>query len=100
MMPHKLVYISVLALSLMSCSNSGDATAAEIKKTEDAATRDARIVLDAPEASMARQKAILAIRARETRLRDCGFEYCADVYISTAAEILGFPLDTLSTTNP
>ena len=41
-----------------------------------------------PKESMAREKAIFEIRARETRLRDAGFEECADAYIEAAGAVL------------
>lgn len=72
-----------------SCSNGSDATDAELKLTREAARRHATEALSFPENNMEREKAILAIRARETRLRDAGFEACADAYINEAAETLG-----------
>ena len=78
----RLLLISSLA-TLASCSeNSGDATVAELKQ--------AQIVVNLPKNSMEREKAIFQIRARETRLRDAGFESCADAYIEAAAEVLGY----------
>ncbi len=87
----KLLYAIIIA-GATSCSNGSDATDAELKLTREAARRHAAEVLSHPENSMEREKAILAIRARETRLRDAGFEACADAYITEAAGTLGYPL--------
>ncbi len=38
--------------------------------------------------SMPRERAIFAIRGRETMLRDAGFTTCADIYISEAEKVL------------
>lgn len=86
----RLLLISSLA-TLASCSeNSGDATVAELKAAREAGRKQAQIVVNLPENSMEREKAIFQIRARETRLRDAGFESCADAYIEAAAEVLGY----------
>lgn len=84
------IFISLLTI-LASCSgNSGDATDAELKAAREAGRKQAQIVADLPENSMEREKALFQIRARETRLRDAGFESCADAYIEAAAEVLGY----------
>ena len=45
-----------------------------------------------PENSMAQQNAVLAIRARETAIRDAGYPSCADTFAIEAAKKLGFEL--------
>lgn len=85
----KLLPIAVL-VAAASCSNGSDATDAELKVSHEAGRRHAEAALRLPENSMEREKAVLAIRARETRLRDAGFESCADAYIESAARTMGY----------
>ena len=83
----KLLPIAVL-VAAASCSNGSDATDAELKASHEAGRPQAALRL--PENSMEREKAVLAIRVRETRLRDAGFESCADAYIESAARTMGY----------
>lgn len=83
-----------MALGLLSCSSSKtkDCTAAR-----EAARRDVDSVLVAPEGSMAREKAILAIRVRESDLRRHGYADAADSYIDEARHLL---IDSLHIITP
>ena len=53
-----------------------------------AAERDARAVVDAPQGSMRREDAVLAIRARESRMRASGYDREADRYVAAAARFM------------
>lgn len=86
----RILLISLTA-ALSACSNGTNATDAELELSRNAGSEHARKVLALPENSMEREKAIFAIRARETRLRDAGYEDCADAYIHAAAGVLNFP---------
>jgi len=85
----RLIYTILLA-TLISCGNGSDATSNELKASEAAGRRDAEAALALPENTMERENAILKIRARETRMRDAGFESCADAYIKVVGRTLGF----------
>ena len=78
-----LTYL-IAVLTFTACSES-------VKNSEiirSAAIRDAAKVAEAPESSMQREHAVLAIRVREQILRDNGYEQEADLYYSTARSIL------------
>lgn len=74
-----------IALGVISCSSSKIKDCATAR---EAARRDVDSVLVAPEGSMAREKAILAIRVRESDLRRHGYADAADSYIDEARRIL------------
>lgn len=80
----------ILLLACTACSGSSDATEAELEAATAAGRRHAEKALSYPAESMERERAVFGIRARETRLRDAGFEACADAYIESAAETLGY----------
>ena len=80
--------IGLCAAAMLSACSSGDATEKELNASRDAGRRQAEAALTYPKESMAREKAIFEIRARETRLRDAGFEECADAYIEAAGAVL------------
>ena len=74
-----------MALGLLSCSSTKTKDCAAAR---EAARRDVDSVLVAPEGSMAREKAILAIRVRESNLRAHGYADAADSYIDEARHLL------------
>ncbi len=76
--------IAVTSL-IASCSGSRGQTNDNIIAT---ARRDADRVAQAPEASMQREHAVLAIRVREHALRSNGYTHEADLYYTTARSIL------------
>lgn len=84
----KRIFIVLLGLSAVvaaGCtSDTGNATAAEIDAAREAGTRHGQAAAALPAQTMQREKAIFEIRARETRLRNAGFDECADAYIDAA----------------
>lgn len=82
-----------LALGVISCSSSKTKDCAAAR---EAARQDVDSVLVAPEGSMAREKAIIAIRVRESNLRRHGYADAADSYIDEARRILVDSLHIIS----
>lgn len=80
-----LPIIAVAVCALMSCSGKQKEINENVIAT---AQRDAAKVAEAPEKSMQREHAVLAIRVREHALRSNGYEQEADLYYSTAHSIL------------
>lgn len=81
----------LISTALQSCGIDTDGTSARtLEFAADCGRRDAFLALKAEEGTMAREKAILGIRATETALRDAGYERCADSYARAAEETL-FP---------
>lgn len=78
--------ISSLALFILSACSDGAKN--DLNKAEQAARRDVAKIVDAPEGSMQREKAVIAIRVRENALRQAGYNEAADRYISTAQTLL------------
>lgn len=91
----KRIVIAIIALSILlagGCSDgTGNATQAEIDAARDAGTRHGRAAATLPSQTMQREKAIFEIRARETRLRNAGFDDCADAYIEAAHQAISTP---------
>ena len=89
----RILYHTILTAGILisgACSgNSASAeNSAEIKEARNAAIRDAAEAADTQKGSMEREKAVLAIRARESALRDAGFEDAADAYAACAEDEL------------
>ncbi len=75
--------------AVLSCGRAADGcTDADLRASRAAGQRDAAVVLAADSASFERDRAVFAIRARETRLREAGFGVAADVYVEAAAGVL------------
>jgi len=88
-----LPYILTLAagMALCGCGSCDSGTAknsAEIEEARTAARRDAARTARTAENSMEREKSILAMRARESSLRDAGFDDAADAYALCAEKEL------------
>lgn len=81
---------ALLLFACSACSGKSDASDTELEAAAAAGRRHAEKALSYPDSSMEREKAVFGIRARETRLRDAGFEACADAYIESAAQVLGY----------
>ena len=75
------------AVALGACNNSA-ATEAEMELARATGRADAMKAVVEDSGSMPRERAIFAIRGRETMLRDAGFTTCADIYISEAEKVL------------
>lgn len=84
----KYFYLLILCFGLYACGGGDSLPAPERDAVVNAASADAQEVIEAPEASMQQQNAILAIRAKETELRMSGFDKAADLYEQTACSIL------------
>jgi len=54
----------------------------------EAGRKDAKKVLATPVGSMERDKALLCIKSRESRLRMSGYSHAADDYINASTEFL------------
>lgn len=87
-------FFTLSTLLISACSGTSDA---DFKKVEEAARRDVAKVADAPEGSMQREHAVLAIRVREHALRDAGYDAEADRYIELAGNLL---IDSLHIIDP
>ena len=86
-----LFLIIVLSFTLVNsaCSDSGEkASPEELALAADTGRKVAEEALSYPAGSMARENAILSIRAKETELRMAGFEACADTFASVAGKII------------
>lgn len=87
------VAVTMAAAGMQSCGKDTDGTSSQtLEFAADCGRRDATLALKAEEGTMAREKAILEIRATETAMRDAGYERCADSYAHAAEETL-FPSD-------
>lgn len=75
------------AVALGACNNS-DATEAEMELARATGRADAMKAVVEDSGSMPRERAIFAIRGRETMLRDAGFTTCADIYISDRKSVV------------
>jgi len=88
---NRLPYIITLAI-LASCTSSPttrpDDTSGFASEAIARACRDAQKAISAPEGSMARENAILAIHARKHRLDQTGDSATARLYLETAIGIL------------
>ncbi len=83
------IYVAAFALLATSCATgTGNATQAELDAAREAGTRHGEAAAALPSQTMQREKAIFEIRARETRLRNAGFDECADAYIEAAHQAL------------
>lgn len=78
----------VAALTAAMLSSCGGHDSVDYSKIDEAAKRDASKVSIAPEGSMQREHAVLAIKVRENALREAGHDKAADRYIDTARKIL------------
>lgn len=79
---------AVAMLFFLSCGNGTDATDAEMELASKAGRRDAMKAVEARNSVTECEKAILEIRIRETDMRRCGFETCADIYRDAARQVL------------
>lgn len=93
----KTISLIISSLALFILSACSDGTNNDLNKAEQAARRDVARVVDAPEGSMQREKAVIAIRVRENALRQAGYNEAADRYISTAQTLL---IDSLRIIQP
>ncbi len=87
----KYLFSILFAFSLLACADGrlpDGSTQADIEASRKAGERDANTALSFGEQSMQREGAILAIRAKETRLRNAGRPYCADAYVAAADSVL------------
>lgn len=87
-------FFTLSTLFISACTGSSDA---DIQKAEEAARRDVAKVAEAPDGSMQREHAVLAIRVRENALRTAGYDSEADKYIEVASNLL---IDSLRLINP
>lgn len=79
--------------TLSSCSSSTEKNDNPSEQesailSDSTARADAQAVIDAPENSAERERAIIDIRAKESRLRASGYEKAADKYHQTVTDIL------------
>ena len=79
-----LITVFVVTIGSISCSRRP----AHFAQVEDTARRDVAKVVEAKEGSMEREHAVLAIRVREHALRSNGHEAEADLYYTTAHNLL------------
>lgn len=89
-MKHLLLIFTIIA-GVLTCAcgtDTGNATPAELEAAREAGTRHGEAAAALPSQTMEREKAIFEIRARETRLRNAGFDDCADAYIEAAHSAL------------
>lgn len=78
------------AVIAAGCGGNGAAGISEADRlaADSAGRRDAAIAASAPRGSMERENTLFAIRARETRLREAGYDEAADAYVAGAEKVL------------
>ncbi|MDE6311764.1 MAG: hypothetical protein K2L96_08130 [Muribaculaceae bacterium] len=79
---------TLIAIAAMATSCRGDHSSAAMKAAAEAGHRDALEVMALKPESMEREGGVLAIRARETELRDQGFDSCAAAYSRAAYNVI------------
>lgn len=81
--------VIILSFLIVACGDGlPHATVAELEASTNSGYRDAINVCQTKANSMERERAILSIRARETKLRQAGYFECADAYVSAAEKVL------------
>lgn len=79
--------IAILSASLSGCGCSHDnatnrtLTAEQDSMLTEQALRDIAAILNPSATAMERERSVFEVRARETRLRDHGYETAADRYV-------------------
>lgn len=71
-----------------SCRADDGSTEADLAAARAAGERDAAAVVEAAPNTYEREHAVLAIRARESAMRDAAFPDAADAYIEAAHAVL------------
>ena len=95
-MKRSALITTTIASFLLLCSSCGHSRPAHFDQVEEAARRDVAKVIAAKEGSMEREHAVLAIRVREHALRSNGHEEEAELYYSTARDLLVDSLHIIS----
>ena len=90
---YRYIFFAIIGLFaimavLKACKDDDGTSPASLAYAASCGHRDALEALQQEEGTMAREGAILAIRARETAIRDAGYEECADSYARAAEETL------------
>lgn len=80
--------MSLVSRNCTGCARRGGDFRPPVTDAIRCGQRDARKVLSTRPESMERQNALLEIRARETELRDSGYNHAADDYHNAATEFL------------
>lgn len=83
-----LIIIAVFVVLATACGGGSADTDRAIAAADSAGRRDAAIAVAAPAGSMERENTLFAIRARETRLRQAGYDAAADAYVAGAETVL------------
>lgn len=91
----------ILAAGISACSGNGNnpkrlAPDEEEMVADSAARADARTVIETPETSAEREKALIDISAKESRMRAQGYDRAADKYNKTVTRILADSLGIIS----
>lgn len=88
MSPKRILLFQIIGFLAVSCSNTHEATEAELSLTREQAQIQAQRAISHADGSMERERAIFEIRSIETKLRQAGFNECADTFASTAHRII------------
>lgn len=89
-----LIIVGIMSLLSRCSSDAGTVFRAggdfrkPIPEAIDAGHRDAKAVIGTEAGTMERDNAMLKIKARETRLRQAGYNHAADDYINSARDLL------------
>ena len=83
-----LLPVVALCVAAMCACNASEATEAEMELARTTGRADAMMAVAEPEESMQRERAVFAIRGKETMLRNAGFAVCADIYVAEAEKVL------------
>lgn len=83
-----LVYIALFYIAVAAACTGDSLADADARAVVGAAISDADAVAAADAGSMQREKAVLAIRAKESQLRMNGYDLAADLYEQTACSLL------------
>ncbi len=84
----KLILILAILPSFVLPSCRGDRSGSAMRAAAEAGRRDALEVMSMKAESMEREGGVLAIRARETELRNQGLDSCASAYSRAAYNVI------------
>ena len=104
MKPYKTILIASLIIAGLTACGSNDKNVEKLKPDEEltladsTARADAQTVMETPETSAEREKALMDISAKESRMRAQGYDRAANKYHETVTRILADSLGIIPKT--